>query len=126
MDNWQYLIVLGLCILITLPLEFGFGARVYRNPRRLVLAMAPMLVIFIAWDILGILRGHWWYSERYLSGLKIGVIPIEEIAFFLVIPICGLLTYEGVRKVWAVLTAPGRITWSLRDGLERVSEEADA
>ena len=126
MDNWQYLIVLGLCILITLPLEFGFGARVYRNPRRLVLAMAPMLVIFIAWDILGILRGHWWYSERYLSRLKIGVIPIEEIAFFLVIPICGLLTYEGVGKVWAVLTTPGRITWSLRDGLERVSEDADA
>ena len=57
MDNWQYLIVLGLCILITLPLEFGFGARVYRNPRQLVLAMAPMLVIFIAWDSFAILRG---------------------------------------------------------------------
>ena len=34
-DRWQYLIVLGLCLAITAPLEF-FGAGVYRQPRRLL------------------------------------------------------------------------------------------
>jgi hypothetical protein len=26
-------------------------------------------------------------------------IPVEELVFFLVIPVCGLLTYEGVQAV---------------------------
>lgn len=68
MDRWQYLIVLAACLAVTLPLEFGVGARVYRSPRRLLLAMAPMLAVFVTWDVAGILRGHWWYEERFVSG----------------------------------------------------------
>ena len=37
MDRWQYLILLGACVAITLPLEFGIGARVYLGPRSCVL-----------------------------------------------------------------------------------------
>lgn len=33
MDKWQYLLLLGGCLLITLPLEF-LGEGVYRQPRR--------------------------------------------------------------------------------------------
>ena len=37
-DRWQYLIVLGLCLAITAPLEF-FGPGVYRQARRLLSAV---------------------------------------------------------------------------------------
>ena len=40
-DNWQYLIVLAACLLITAPLEL-FGSGVYRQPRRLALAVLPV------------------------------------------------------------------------------------
>ncbi|MGB0972551.1 MAG: lycopene cyclase domain-containing protein, partial [Mycobacterium sp.] len=40
MDRWQYLIVLGACLLITAPLEL-FGDGVYRQPRRLLAALVP-------------------------------------------------------------------------------------
>lgn len=99
MDRLQYLILLAGCLLITLPLEPWLGARVYRRPRRLVLALAPMLLIFVTWDLVGIAAGHWTYNARFVSGLGVGALPIEEIAFFLVIPLCGLLTYEAVGAV---------------------------
>ena len=109
-DRYQYLLLMGGCLLITLPLEFVFRARVWRRPRRLVLALLPMLVLFIAWDVLGIVRGHWTYSERYTTGILFPLeVPLEEVVFFLVVPICGLLTYESVGTVLGWLrTARGR------------------
>ena len=95
-DPYQYLALLAACLLITLPLEFVLRARVYRRPVRLVLALLPTLAVFVAWDLVGIVRGHWSYSERFTSGIALGIMPVEELGFFLVIPVCGLLTYEAV------------------------------
>ncbi|CAA9390122.1 MAG: Lycopene cyclase [uncultured Propionibacteriaceae bacterium] len=88
---------MGLCLLVTLPLEFVFRARVYRRIRTLLLALLPVVLVFSVWDIAGIVRGHWTYSPRYTTGIVlIFDMPLEELVFFIVIPICGLLTYEAV------------------------------
>ena len=100
LDRFQYLLLMGGCLLITLPLEFVFGARVWRRPRRLLAALGLPLLIFVVWDLVAIARDHWTYSERYVTGWELpGNLPIEELVFFVVIPICGLLTYEAVRHV---------------------------
>lgn len=106
-DSYQYLILMAACIAITLPLEFVLRARVYRRPVRLLLAMLPMLIIFVAWDILGIVREHWTYNPQFITGINLGVMPLEELVFFLVIPLCGLLTYEGVGYVLGLLRKGG-------------------
>ena len=73
MDRWQYLIVLGACLLITAPLEL-FG------------------------------RDVWWYNPRYIIGVfGPGDLPLEELLFFVVIPLCGLLTYSAVDSTLSVL-----------------------
>jgi lycopene cyclase domain-containing protein len=100
MEHSQYLLLMGGCLLITLPLELLLGARVYRRPRRLWLALWPMLVVFIAWDLVVIARHHWEFSARYTTGFVLpGGIPVEEVVFFVVIPICGLLTLDTVRHL---------------------------
>ena len=68
-DRYQYLLLMAGCLLITLPLEFVLRARVYRRPRRLLLSLLPVLVVFLAWDVVGIWRGHWWYSPDYTTGI---------------------------------------------------------
>ena len=99
-DRFQYLILMGLCVLITLPLEFVFGARVWRRPRRLAAALGLPLAIFVVWDVIAIARDHWGYNEKYVTGWELPFdLPVEELAFFLVIPICSLLTLEAVRRV---------------------------
>ncbi len=99
-DRFQYLILMGLCLVITLPLEFLFGARVWRRPRRLAAAMGLPLAIFLVWDVVAIARDHWDYNPRYVTGWELPFrLPVEELAFFIVIPICSLLTLEAVRRV---------------------------
>ena len=100
MDQYQYLLLMGACLLLTLPLELVLGARVWRRPRRLVLALVPIVVVYSIWDVVAIARGTWDYSERFTSGLLLPLdMPLEELVFFIVIPICGLLTYEAVGQV---------------------------
>jgi lycopene cyclase domain-containing protein len=101
-DQYQYLLLLAGCVAITLPLEIVFSARVYRRPRRLARALAPPLVVFLAWDAFAIRRGPRWFTGRYTTGWRLPLrIPVEELLFFLVVPICALLTYEAVRHVLA-------------------------
>jgi lycopene cyclase domain-containing protein len=101
-DELQYLILMLGCLLLTLPLEVALGARVWRRPRRLVLALLPTLVLFVAWDVIAISREQWGFADRYVTGWQLpGRLPVEELVFFVVIPICGLLTLETVRRLSA-------------------------
>lgn len=100
MDRFQYLAVMAACVLVTLPLELVLGARVYRRPRRLAAALLPTVAVFTAWDLVAIRWGHWDFDPRYVTGWELpGRLPIEELTFFVVIPLCGLLTFEAVRRL---------------------------
>jgi lycopene cyclase domain-containing protein len=69
------------------------------------LTLLPVLAVFLTWDVLAIRAGFW--SYRHLTGARIGNLPVEEVAFFLVIPVCSLLTLEAVRRL--------RPTWRAGD-----------
>jgi lycopene cyclase domain-containing protein len=97
--RYSYLLLLAACVVVTLPLEYAFRARVYRRPRRLLLTLLPVVAVFGAWDAYAIARGHWTYDPRQTIGAALGNLPLEELLFFVVIPTCSLLTYEAVRRV---------------------------
>ena len=99
-----YLAVLAACVLGNLPLEIVLRTRVYGRPLRLLLTLLPVLVVFVVWDLLAIRAGHWTYDPAQTTGVLIGDLPLEELAFFVVIPICAVLTLEAVRAVkgWCV------------------------
>ncbi len=95
-DRWQYLLLLAACLVLTAPLEF-VGGGVYRQPARLARAVLPVTLVLAAWDLVAIARGHWWYSPVFTTGVVLpGRLPVEEVLFFLAIPVCAVLTYEAV------------------------------
>ncbi|MDP9239022.1 MAG: lycopene cyclase domain-containing protein [Actinomycetota bacterium] len=95
-----YLLVLLGCLLGTVPLEIFLGVRVYRRWPRLLLALLPVVVVFVAWDIAAIAAGHWHYDAKQLSGITLpGRLPVEELLFLLVVPTCAILGFEAVRAV---------------------------
>lgn len=93
------------CLLVTLPLELFLRTRVYARPRRWLAAVLPVAALFVAWDLYAIHHHQWTYDHRQLLGVVLpGHLPLEEAAFFLVVPTCGILALEAVRAVtgWRV------------------------
>jgi lycopene cyclase domain-containing protein len=98
-DHWQYLLLLAACLAVTLPLELT-GSRVYRQPARLARAVLPAAAVFLVWDVLAVTAGTWTYNPRYLIGVRLPFgVPLEEVLFFLVIPVCALLSFETVERM---------------------------
>lgn len=100
MSHLVYLAVLAACLVGTAWLEVVVRTRVYRRWRRLVVAIGPVLVVFVVWDLYAIHRGQWTFDSRYTTGLLLpGRLPVEEVAFFVVVPLCAVLAFEAVRAV---------------------------
>ena len=98
MDHWQYLIVLG-----GVPGDHraarNLRGGVYRQPWR---AFAPCAgrAGLLGLGRSGDRRRIWTYNPPMSPGSNCPAhIPIEEVLFFLVIPICGLLTYSAVNAM---------------------------
>jgi lycopene cyclase domain-containing protein len=82
------------------PLEWPLGARVLRRPRRLLATLVAVLVPFVAWDLIATAAGQWSFDRRQTVDVRLpGGMAIEEIGFFVVIPIAVLLTLEAVRTL---------------------------
>ena len=100
MEQLTYLGLLVGCLVVTAPLEVFLRVRVYARWRRLLLAVVPEFVVFVAWVLYAIAAGHWDYSSTRTLGLRLpGGIPVEEVLFFLVVPVCAVLALEAVRRV---------------------------
>ena len=95
--RFQYVVLLLGCLALTAPLELLLHAHVYRNPLRLARTLVVPVVLFYAWDAIAIRRNVWSFAERYTTGWLLPLhVPLEELIFFIVIPICALLTFEAV------------------------------
>lgn len=106
----SYVGMLAFVLVGTLPLELFLGTKVYRRWRRLSRSVAPVLACFACWDLYAIAAGHWRFDPRQITGIVLpGGLPLEELLFFLVVPIASILTLEAVRRVrgWPVGDEPG-------------------
>ena len=100
MGHLTYLGLLVGCLIVTAPLELALGVRVYARWRRLLVAVLPAFVVFVAWVLYAIHQGHWDYDSGQILGVRLpGGIPVEEVLFFLVVPLCAVLAFEAVRRV---------------------------
>ena len=105
MRSLGYVAMLVFCLLGTLPLELVLHVGVYRRVRRLALTVLPVLPLFVAWDVYAVANGHWHFDRSQLLDVELpGGLPVEEVAFFVVVPLAAVLTIEAVRAVrgWTV------------------------
>jgi lycopene cyclase domain-containing protein len=100
MRHLTYLGLLAGCLLVTAPLELVLRVRVYARWKRFLLAVLPEFMLFVAWVLYAIAQGHWHYDSERILGVRLpGGIPLEEVLFFLVVPLCAVLAFEAVRRV---------------------------
>jgi len=125
MSRFAYVGVLAFVVIGTGWLEVALRTRVYARWRRLLAALVPVVVLFCLWDLYAIAAGHWTFDPERTTGVLLpGGLPLDEVLFFVVVPVAAVLTLEAVRSVkrWEVGDEPAG---SCVDGV-RVDDEDGA
>jgi len=81
------------------PLVLSFDKKIafYKKWKYLFPAMLLPALFYIAWDICFTKNGVWSFNDKYITGIKLYNLPIEEVLFFFVVPYCCVFIYECVK-----------------------------
>jgi lycopene cyclase domain-containing protein len=100
MGRFTYVAVLLGCLGAALWLEPVLRVGVLRRWRRLALTVLPVAAVFVLWDAAAIAAGHWTFDPAQTTGVHLpGRVPLDEVLFFLMVPVCAILGFEAVRAV---------------------------
>ncbi len=75
----EYLLVLSIMVVGTLLLDMRLRTKVLGS--KLIIVIAAILVLFIAWDLVGTITGLWWTPSEHVLGFSLAGIPLEEFVF---------------------------------------------
>ncbi|MBI2507906.1 lycopene cyclase domain-containing protein [Candidatus Woesearchaeota archaeon] len=91
---FEYLIILLTLFLITFILEKVYHIHLYKSKRERAEIVGIFFIIGIIWDSFAISRGHWIFPPENNLGIIIGVMPLEEYLFILIIPYFVITLYR--------------------------------
>jgi lycopene cyclase domain-containing protein len=73
---------------------------VLRRWRRLLVTLVLASAPFVLWDLYAIAGQQWWFDPGQLLGITLpAALPLEELLFFPIVAMAGILTLEAVRSV---------------------------
>lgn len=96
MLQYTYLLINFFTVIICFVFSFHPKIQFNRHFRAFFLAAFLVGSIFVLWDAWFTGMGVWWFNEKYVLGVKILELPIEEIMFFVCIPFACVFTYYAL------------------------------
>jgi lycopene cyclase domain-containing protein len=66
----------------------------FESKKHALLTLGSLFVIGSALDSLALVRGYWSYQQQFLVGVTIGLMPLEEYLFMLVIPLLTITVFR--------------------------------
>lgn len=84
---------------VLFPVIFSFEKQIqfYKKWKLVFLSGLVPASFFIVWDILFTQNGVWSFGDKYIIGLKLAGLPIEEWSFFFLVPFSSLFIYEVLK-----------------------------
>jgi len=91
--KYTYALIDFFTILFPFLLSFHRQSNFYQSWRSFFPALFITGIIFVLWDVYFTSIGVWGFNAKYVTGLYIGNLPIEEILFFVCIPYACVFTF---------------------------------
>jgi lycopene cyclase domain-containing protein len=99
MDKYLYLTVNIASVLVPFLASFYPKHAFYKTWKNYFIANFIVAILFIIWDMLFTKIGVWGFNERYLIGVKIINIPLEEVLFFFCISYSSVFVYFALNHL---------------------------
>jgi lycopene cyclase domain-containing protein len=93
--NSKYLYLFLDLIVFAVPfiLSFHKKAPFFKKWKYVGIAIIITSIFFIIWDEVFTREKIWGFNEKYLIGIFLGSLPLEEVLFFVCIPYASIFTY---------------------------------
>lgn len=116
MEKYLYLLVNLFTILVPFIFTFSRDVKFHSKLRYFLPALFATLAFFIVWDIFYTKWGVWGFNPRYLTGINIVNLPLEEWLFFISVPYACVFSYEALnyhikKDFFAGIAKP--LSWAL-------------
>ena len=100
MAQFHYLLVLLFIACCAALVSLAFRIRITRFWRNFLLTDASILIIYLMWDFWAIRKNNWSFDGAQIIGIYlIGTIPIEEVLFFMIVPLMTVIVYVTLSKI---------------------------
>ena len=100
MENLQYIYVLIFIAICAIGVNFGFRLQFSKKLKLFLLTDSLILVVYLIWDFWAVTKGSWYFDPDQILGIMIlGKLPIEEVLFFIIVPLMTVLTHLALTKL---------------------------
>ena len=116
-----YFILLTASGAVPLLLSFDKRLQFYKQWKYVFPSILLVALVYIVFDVNFTNQGIWGFNPKYLSGIYLFTLPLEEILFFIVIPYASIFLHESIREYFPKLEIPKSMNKGLLIALILVS-----
>ncbi|UKN03611.1 lycopene cyclase domain-containing protein [Paracrocinitomix mangrovi] len=95
--TYLYLILMLGTLFFPLILSFDKKVAYFKSWKWSFLSSILIAIPYVLWDEYFTIEGIWGFNPKYLSGIYLGHLPLEEVLFFVVVPFACTFIYECVK-----------------------------
>jgi lycopene cyclase domain-containing protein len=98
-QKYLYLAINVFSVIVPFIASFYSKAPFFRKWKYLLPAILFPGLFFLIWDEYFTSIGVWGFNDRYLTGVQLGHLPLEEVLFFICIPYACVFTYFALEHL---------------------------
>jgi len=91
--KFTYLLINFITLLFPIVLSFDKKVQFHKSWKFIWPGIILTGLVFLFWDVLFTVDGVWWFNPKYITGITVFRLPVEEILFFLTVPFACLFIY---------------------------------
>jgi lycopene cyclase domain-containing protein len=91
--KYTYLLINIFTLLFPVALSFDKKVYFFKSWKFIWPGMALTCLVFLFWDVLFTVKGVWSFNSKYITGITVLHLPVEELLFFLTVPFACIFIY---------------------------------